>query len=56
MKRVQARHDQPTISFAELIASTSRGTILSVDDVEGSDKLPKLTVDFGVIGVSFSRV
>src|SRR5205814_4213272 len=39
---------KPTISFAELDRIDIRvGAILSVDDVEGSDKLVKLTVDFG---------
>jgi tRNA-binding protein len=39
---------KPTISFAELDRIDIRvGTILSVEDIEGSDKLLKLTVDFG---------
>jgi tRNA-binding protein len=39
---------KPTISFAELDRIDIRvGTILNVEDVEGSDKLLKLTVDFG---------
>jgi tRNA-binding protein len=39
---------KPAISFAELDRIDVRvGTILSVEDVEGSDKLLKLTVDFG---------
>jgi methionine--tRNA ligase beta chain len=39
---------KPTISFAELDRIDIRvGTILSVDDVDGSAKLLKLTVDFG---------
>ena len=39
---------KPTISFADLDRIDIRvGTIVSVDDVEGSDKLLKLTVDFG---------
>ena len=39
---------KPTISFAELDRIDIRvGTILSVDDVESSNKLLKLTVDFG---------
>ena len=39
---------KPTISFAELDRIDVRvGTIISVDDIAGSDKLLKLTVDFG---------
>ena len=39
---------KPPISFAELERVDIRvGTILSVADIEGSDKLLKLTVDFG---------
>lgn len=39
---------KPTISFAELDRIDVRaGTIVGVEDVEGSDKLVKLTVDFG---------
>src|SRR5712691_130473 len=39
---------KPAISFAELDRVDIRvGTILSVDDVDGSDKLLKLAVDFG---------
>ena len=39
---------KPTISFAEVDRIDVRvGTILSVEDVEGSDKLLKMTVDFG---------
>jgi len=39
---------KPPISFAELDRIDIRvGTILSVDDVESSNKLLKLTVDFG---------
>src|SRR2546423_12730792 len=39
---------KPTISFAEIDRIDIRvGTIISVDEVEGSDKLLKLTVDFG---------
>jgi len=39
---------KPTISFAELDRIDIRvGTILNVEDVEGSDKLLKLIVDFG---------
>ena len=39
---------KPTISFSELERIDIRvGTITSVDDIEGSDKLLKLTVDFG---------
>ena len=39
---------KPTISFADLDRIDIRvGTILSVDDVAGSEKLLKLTVDFG---------
>ena len=39
---------KPTISFAELDRIDVRvGTIVSVEEVTGSDKLLKLTVDFG---------
>jgi tRNA-binding protein len=39
---------KPTISFADLARIDIRvGTIVSVADVERSDKLIKLTVDFG---------
>jgi tRNA-binding protein len=39
---------KPTISFADLDRLDVRvGTIVSVEDVLGSDKLLKLTVDFG---------
>ena len=39
---------KPTIALADLDKIDIRvGTILSVDDVAGSDKLLKLTVDFG---------
>ena len=39
---------KPTISFAELDRIDIRvGTILSVDEVAGSDKLLRLIVDFG---------
>lgn len=39
---------KPAIAFAELDRIDVRvGTILSVDDVAGSEKLVKLTVDFG---------
>jgi tRNA-binding protein len=39
---------KPVIPFAEVDRIDVRvGTILSVDDVAGSDKLLKLTVDFG---------
>src|SRR6476469_2109885 len=39
---------KPTISFADLDRLDVRaGTIIEVDDVKGSDKLLKLTVDFG---------
>jgi tRNA-binding protein len=39
---------KPMISFADLDRIDIRvGTITSVDHVEGSDKLVKLTVDFG---------
>jgi tRNA-binding protein len=39
---------KPAISFAELDRIDVRvGTILSVEDIAGSDKLLKLTVDFG---------
>ena len=39
---------KPTISFAELERLDIRvGTILAIEDIEGSDKLLKLTVDFG---------
>ena len=39
---------KPVISFAEIDRIDIRvGTIISVDDIAGSDKLLKLTVDFG---------
>jgi len=39
---------KPAISFRDIERVDIRaGTILSVEDVEGSDKLVKLTVDFG---------
>ncbi|SRR5581483_816967 len=39
---------KPTIDFADLDRVDVRvGTIVSVEDVAGSDKLLKLTVDFG---------
>ena len=39
---------KPVISFAEVDRIDIRvGTIVSVDDIAGSDKLLKLTVDFG---------
>ena len=39
---------KPVISFAEMDRIDIRvGTIVSVDDIAGSDKLLKLTVDFG---------
>jgi tRNA-binding protein len=39
---------KPTISFADLDRIDVRvGTIVSVEEVAGSDKLLKLTVDFG---------
>lgn len=39
---------KPTIAFQDLEKIDIRvGTILSVDDIESSDKLVKLTVDFG---------
>jgi tRNA-binding protein len=39
---------KPVISFADLDRIDIRvGTIVSVDDIDGSDKLLKLTVDFG---------
>lgn len=39
---------KPTISFGELDRIDVRvGTIISIENVEGSDKLLKLTVDFG---------
>jgi tRNA-binding protein len=39
---------KPAISFTELDRIDVRvGTIVSVEDVKGSDKLLKLTVDFG---------
>ncbi len=39
---------KPQIAFADLERIDIRvGTIVSVNDVEGSDKLVKLTVDFG---------
>jgi len=39
---------KPSISFADLDRIDIRvGTIVSVDEINGSDKLLKLTVDFG---------
>ncbi len=39
---------KPVISFAEIDRIDIRvGTIISVDDIAGSDRLLKLTVDFG---------
>src|SRR3979411_2548158 len=39
---------KPVISFADIDRIDIRvGTIVSVDDIAGSDKLLKLTVDFG---------
>jgi tRNA-binding protein len=39
---------KPVISFADVDRIDVRvGTILSVEDIDGSDKLLKLTVDFG---------
>jgi methionine--tRNA ligase beta chain len=39
---------KPVISFAEIDRVDIRvGTIVAVDDIPGSDKLLKLTVDFG---------
>lgn len=39
---------KPTISFAELDRIDIRvGTILEIEDVDGSERLLKLTVDFG---------
>lgn len=39
---------KPEVSFADLERIDVRvGTILSADDIEGSNKLIKLTVDFG---------
>ena len=39
---------KPVISFAEIDRIDIRvGTIISVDDIAGSDKLLRLTVDFG---------
>ena len=39
---------KPTISFGEIDKIDIRvGTIVKVDDVQGSEKLLKLTVDFG---------
>ena len=39
---------KPTISFAEVDRIDIRvGTIVSIEDVDGSNKLLKLTVDFG---------
>ena len=39
---------KPQIAFADLERIDVRvGTIISVNDIEGSDKLVKLTVDFG---------
>ena len=47
---------KPAISFAELDRIDVRvGTIVSVEDIEGSDKLLKLTVDFGDHRRSHSR-
>ena len=45
LRRLRLSH---TIAFADLERIDIRvGTIVSVNDVEGSDKLVKLTVDFG---------
>ena len=48
MRAVVAAPVKPEIDIAELDRIDFRvGTILAVDDVPGSDKLVKLTVDFG---------
>lgn len=45
---------KPTISFADLDRIDVRaGTIVSVEDVSGSDKLLKLTVDLAIIDAAF---
>jgi tRNA-binding protein len=47
-KEFKPATSKPTISFADLDRIDIRvGTIVSVEDVERSDKLLKLTVDFG---------
>jgi tRNA-binding protein len=39
---------KPTVSFAELDRIDIRvGTIMAIEDIEGSDRLLKLTVEFG---------
>ena len=48
MKNIDIASIKPNISFDILEKIDIRvGTILSVEDVEGSDKLVRLTVDFG---------
>jgi tRNA-binding protein len=48
MKTIDVAPIKPDISFDILEKIDIRvGTILSVEDVEGSDKLVRLTVDFG---------
>src|SRR6266576_140064 len=47
-KHLSTRPIKPTISFDDLNRIDIRvGTIVSIQDVAGSDKLLKLTVDFG---------
>jgi tRNA-binding protein len=48
MKEIKPASIKPTISFSDLNKIDIRiGTILSVDDVDNSEKLVKLKVDFG---------
>ena len=48
MESLQPAPIKPMISFADVEKLDVRvGTILSVEEVKGSDKLLKLTVDFG---------
>lgn len=48
MKNIEPAPVKPDISFADLEKIDVRvGTILAVEDVAGSDKLVRLTVDFG---------
>jgi tRNA-binding protein len=48
MERLQPAPVKPTVSPADLDKIDVRvGTIVQVEDVKGSDKLLKLTVDFG---------
>ena len=48
MESLQPAPIKPTISFADVEKLDVRvGTILRVEEVKGSDKLLKLTVDFG---------